>query len=123
MIIPQVSFSKTTTQIISTISECKPCKTVTNFGTYIYSEGTQHRSLHQLPVTMSWVTYFFLQAHTGTGVSSGQHRKNCLSQHRKNSRGLGNNAGEWVREVEVSKEEIPGSKHSMYGYILPYSSL
>ena len=26
-------------------------------------------------------------------------------------------------EVEISKEEIPGSKHSMYGYILTYSKL
>ena len=29
-----------------------------------------------------------------------------------------NNAGEWTRRVEISKEEIPGSKRSMYGYIL-----
>ena len=26
------------------------------------------------------------------------------------------NAGEWTRRVETSKEEIPGSKRSMYGY-------
>ena len=25
------------------------------------------------------------------------------------------NAGEWIGRVEISKEEIPGSKHSMYG--------
>ena len=37
-------------------------------------------------------------------------------------RGFGKNAGEWTRRVEISKEEIPGSKHSMYGYILTYSS-
>ena len=30
---------------------------------------------------------------------------------------LGKNAGEWTRRVEISKEEIPGSKRSMYGYI------
>ena len=27
------------------------------------------------------------------------------------------------RKVEISKEEIPGSKRSMYGYILTYSRL
>ena len=31
-------------------------------------------------------------------------------------RGFGRNAGEWTRRVEISKEEIPGSKRSMYGY-------
>ena len=39
-------------------------------------------------------------------------------------RGFGKNAGGWTRRVEIiSKEEIPGSKHSMYGYILTYSGL
>ena len=33
------------------------------------------------------------------------------------------NAGEWIGRVEISKEEIPGSKRSMYGYILTYSRL
>ena len=36
------------------------------------------------------------------------------------SRGLGDvykRQGEWARRVEISKEEILGSKHSMYGYI------
>ena len=37
--------------------------------------------------------------------------------------GGGGDAGEWTRRVETSKEEIPGSKHSMYGYILTYSRL
>ena len=32
-------------------------------------------------------------------------------------RGFGKNAGEWARRVEISKEEIPGSKRSMYGYM------
>uniref|UniRef100_UPI003AF7950E hypothetical protein n=1 Tax=Thiolapillus sp. TaxID=2017437 RepID=UPI003AF7950E len=50
----------------------------------------------------------------------------CVSytQHRKNfGRGFGKNAGEWTGSVEISKEEIPGSKRSMYGYILTYSRL
>ena len=38
-------------------------------------------------------------------------------------RGFGKNAGEWTGRVEISKEEIPGSKSSMYNYILTYSRL
>ena len=48
--------------------------------------------------------------------SAGQHRK-------KNGRGFGENAGEWTGREEISKEELPGSKRSMYGYILTYSRL
>ena len=33
------------------------------------------------------------------------------------------NAGEWTGTVEISKEEIPGSKSGMYGYMLTYSRL
>ena len=33
------------------------------------------------------------------------------------------NAGEWTGKVKISKKEIPGSKRSMYGYILTYSRL
>ena len=33
------------------------------------------------------------------------------------------NAGKWTGRIEISKEEIPGSKRSMYGYILTYSRL
>ena len=33
------------------------------------------------------------------------------------------NAGEWTGRVEISKEEILGSKRSMYGYVLTYSRL
>ena len=40
---------------------------------------------------------------------------------KKLGRGFGKNAGEWTGRVEISKEEIPGSKRSMYGYILTYS--
>ena len=38
-------------------------------------------------------------------------------------RGFEKNSGEWTGRVEISKEEIPGSKRSMYGYILIYSRL
>ena len=33
------------------------------------------------------------------------------------------NAGVWTGRVEIKKEEIPGSKRSMYGYILTYPRL
>ena len=33
------------------------------------------------------------------------------------------NAGEWTGRVEISEEDIPGSKRSMYGYILTYFRL
>ena len=36
----------------------------------------------------------------------------------KIGRGFGKNAGEWTGRVEINEEEIPGSKRSMYGYIL-----
>ena len=62
------------------------------------------------------VTYFSLWAYTGTSVSHCQHRK-------KSGEVLEKNAGEWTGRVEISKEEIPGSKSSMYGYILTYSRL
>ena len=33
-------------------------------------------------------------------------------------RGFGKNVGEWTKRVEISKEELPGSKCSMYGYMM-----
>ena len=36
---------------------------------------------------------------------------------------LEKNAGEWTGRVEISKDELAGSKRSMYGYILTYSRL
>ena len=53
----------------------------------------------------------------------GLHRNHVLAtaNTRKNRERVGKNAGEWAGRVEISKEEIPGSKRSMYGYILTYS--
>ena len=64
----------------------------------------------------SRVTQFILRAYTGTM---------CQPQptQGKIGRGFGKNAGEWTGSVEISKKEIPGSKRSMYGYILTYSRL
>ena len=57
--------------------------------------------------------------------SAGLHRNQVLATANtgKIGRGFGKNAGEWTGRVEISNEEIPGSKRSMYGYILTYSRL
>ena len=57
--------------------------------------------------------------------SAGLHRNLVLATANtgKIGRDLEKNAGEWTRSVEISKEEIPGSKRSMHGYILTYSRL
>ena len=57
--------------------------------------------------------------------SAGLHRNHVLVTANTGEirRGFGKNAGEWTGRVEISKEEIPGSKRSMYGYILTYSRL
>ncbi|WP_295438441.1 hypothetical protein, partial [Thiolapillus sp.] len=59
---------------------------------------------------------FILRAYTGTGVSHSQRMKNSGEV-------LEKNAGERTGRVEISKEEIPGSRRSLYGYILTYSRL
>ena len=61
------------------------------------------------------VTYFILRAYTGAMSSH--------SQHRRNQERFGKNAGEWIGRVEISKEEIPGSKRSMYGSRLTFYRL
>ena len=53
---------------------------------------------------------------TGASVSHSQHRK-------KNRERFWKNADECTGRVEISKEEIPGSKRSMYSYILTYLRL
>ena len=47
--------------------------------------------------------------------SSGLHRNHVLAtaNTREIGRGFGKNAGEWTGRVEISREEIPGSKRSM----------
>ena len=47
----------------------------------------------------------------------------CRPTQEKIGRGFGKNEGEWTGRVEISKEELPGSKRGMYGYILTYSRL
>ena len=57
--------------------------------------------------------------------SVGLHRNHVFATANpgKLGRGFGKNAGEWTGRVEISKEELPGNKRSMYGYILTYSRL
>ena len=57
--------------------------------------------------------------------SAGLHRNHVLATANTGEigRGFGKNAGEWTGRVEISKEEIHGSKRNMYGYILTYSRL
>ena len=57
--------------------------------------------------------------------SVGLHRNHVLAAANTGEirRGFGKNAGEWTGRIEISKEEIPGSKRSMCGYILTYSRL
>ena len=75
---------------------------------------------------MSRGTYFILQAHietvnyiTGKGnngdtTNTGKTRGRFWRQ---------KNAAEWAGGVEISKEDISGSKSSMHGYTLTYSWL
>ena len=57
--------------------------------------------------------------------SAGLHRNGREQQptQEKIGRGFGKNACEWTGRVEISKEQIPSSVLSMYGYILTYSRL
>ena len=64
----------------------------------------------------SRVNYFILRAYTGSRVSHSQHRKKLgevLEKMQVNG----------PEGLEISEEEIHGSKRSMYGYILTYSRL
>ena len=57
--------------------------------------------------------------------STGLHRNHVLATANSEEigKGFGKNVGEWTERVEISKEEIPGRKRSMYGHILTYSWL
>ena len=78
------------------------------------------------PIYIPWAL------NTGTCIQQGDlfysvglHRNHVLAtaNTEKIGRGFGKNAGEWTGRVGISEEEIPGSKRSMYGYILTYSRL
>ena len=80
------------------------------FLAYLYSTVTQNRNLYPAGRPI------LFRRPTQKPVGHSKHRK-------KIGRVLGKNAGEWTGRAEISKEKIPGSKHSMYGYILTYPRL
>ena len=77
----------------------------------MYSAGTLYGNLHPTgwPILLCGPTQEPVLATANTRKKSGE-----VSE---------KNAGEWAGRVEISKEEIPGSERSMYGYILTYSML
>ena len=70
------------------------------FWAYSYSAGTRHGNLYPTggPTLFCGPTLEFLVATADTG---------------KNRKSFWKNAGEWTGRLEISKEEILGSKHSM----------
>ena len=80
------------------------------FLPYLYSVGT-HRG--NLPLA-EWPILF-----------CGPTQEPCVSHchYRRNRERFWKNASEWIGGVEISQEEISGSKRSMHGYILTYSRL
>ena len=82
-------------KIISIISKCQPKKTIT----------------HVLgPTYISWAL------NMGTCIS-------CNEQWATTGTDVSKNAAEWTRRIAISKEEIPGSRHSMHGYTRTCSRL
>ena len=81
------------------------------YRVYLYAAETQHGNLNGKKGDMFYY--------------AGPHRNQCYHQpiQEKLRRGFGENAGERTRRVEISKEEIPGSRLSMHCYILAYSRL
>ena len=73
------------------------------FWAYLYSAGTQHGNLHPAgwPILFCGPTQEPVLATADTG--------------KKSEVVLEKNADEWTGRVEISKEEIPGSKLSMCG--------
>ena len=60
---------------------------------------------------------------TGTCIQQGDPFYSAGHHRKKLGEVVEKNAGEWTGRVEISKEELPGSKLCMYGYILTYSRL
>ena len=87
---------------MSTLSEHEPRKRIAYVLEPIYILWA-HNTETSSQLTMSRMTYLILRVHTGTGVSHSQRRKKDFEKY----------AREWIRRVEISKEEIPGSKPSM----------
>ena len=80
------------------------------FWAYLYSVRSQHGNLHPT----GWPILFCRPTHEPVLATANAG---------KNRERFWKNAGEWTARVKLSKEEIPGSKRSMYGYILTYPRL
>ena len=80
----------------------------TCFEAYFYSVGSQHRNLHQLSVMMNCVPILF--------CGPTQELELVIASTGKTQEWFGKNAGEWTSRVEISQEEIPGSRQSKHGY-------
>ena len=74
-------------------------------------------------VMFSEPIYILWALNTGACIQQGDLFYSWSTQEQKKSGGFGKNAGEWTGRVEISKEETPGGKRSMYDYILTYSRL
>ena len=105
------SFSQTTTQFPSTISEPKPRNTITNVLVPTYIPWA-----HDTGTCIEQGDLFSFCPTTQTPVSA-------TANTGKTRERFGKNAGEWTGGIEMSKEEIPGRKRCMYGYMLTYSRL
>ena len=92
-------------QSISTLSISQVIIHKSYFWAYLYSAGTQHGNLHPAGYPILF-------------CRPAQEPVSATANRKKIGRGFGKNAGEWTGCVEISKKEIPGSKRSMYGYIL-----
>ena len=100
----------------------------TNFTlspTYSFHKSSYHKSycfsLYIFSGHSAWepassrVTYFILQAYTGTSVSHSKHREKNWEGFWKKCR--------WMDQEGRNWQEIPGSRHSMHGYTWTCSRL
>ena len=124
------SFCMLVSQLVSALSPVNhkglhQGRTQTSFSLHVINFTSHHTTSHVFePIYIPWALT------TGTFIrqgdlfySAGLHRNHVLAKANtgKMERSFGKNTGEWTRWVEISKEEIPGSKRSIYGYILTYS--
>ena len=81
-------------------------------GDLFYSAGTRHGNLP--PAGWSLLFCGPTQEPALATANTGKKSGDFLEE---------KNASEWTGRVEISEEEIPGSKRGIYGYILTYSRL
>ena len=127
-------FTKFSVQLVSWCFEpSQPQRITSGLNTNITLSPSHsfHKSSYHKSCCCCFLPVYIPRAlNTGTCIqqgdlfySAGLHRKHVLATANTGEigRGFGKNAGEWTGSVEISKEEIPGNKRSMYGCILTYS--